>query len=160
MPDTNARVTGAVPPELVTIVLYTAPTIPAGGVADNVRVGFTVRLTVLLLLVPGSIAVRVTWIGVLTVEGAVYVIVSPGDPEMVPQLDPEQLLPLTVHEGTADDLAVMLAAWPASRMITEAESVPIPVPAYPPAPHPEVTPTRLRRTRPDKSKGAIRPATA
>lgn len=128
-PADKDSASGAVPPDAVTVVLYAVPTTPAGGMPEKVGAGLIVMLTVLLLLVPGIIAVKITLSGVPIEDGAVYVTVSPGEPETVPHVAPEQPLPLATHEGAVDELAVMLTTWPASRVITEVESVAMPVPA-------------------------------
>jgi hypothetical protein len=138
-PLTMLVVSGAVPPAETIVVLYATPTIPSGGTPLRVGSGFTVILTVSWFFVFGIAATRVSCMGAVIPDGAVYVTAAPVVAERVPQAAPLQLVPENVHATVKlpESVAVILTDCPASRTTEEAERLVMPPPGYPPPPHPE-----------------------
>ena len=71
VPAERLSCSGVVPPEAAKVVVYGTPTTPAGGVPVITGSGLTVMVTLLLTLVPGSVAVSTTFMGAVSPAGAV-----------------------------------------------------------------------------------------
>ena len=119
---------GAVPPEVVIVVLYVVPTTPDGGLPVIAGSGLTVMLTVFPFCVPATVAWRVNFICPVSPGGAVYVMGSPEVLESVPHAVPEQEPPLRLHVKGRLPATVALTRMlcPASSVIDDAESAVIP----------------------------------